>query len=139
MVIRCCCITHNIGQDGGEDRSRTPAAPEDRLRANSNNGKTGTSGRHRMHSTHLSRYERNLTAPSIDVVKKIADVLGMSIDTLIYRQQDERAKGSINDNELLTMFAKVQSLSNRQQDTIKDFLSAYILKSDLQKNLTVAK
>lgn len=92
-----------------------------------------------MHSTHLSRYERNLTAPSIDVVKKIADVLGMSIDTLIYGGQDERAKGSINDNELLTMFAKVQSLSNRQQDTIKDFLSAFILKSDLQKNLAVAK
>lgn len=67
------------------------------------------------------------------VVKKIAAVLGMSIDTLIYGQQDQRAKGSINDNELLTMFAKVQSLSNRQQDTIKDLLSAFILKSDLQK------
>ena len=92
-----------------------------------------------MHSTHLSRYERNLTAPSIDVVKKIADVLGMSIDTLIYGQQAERAKGSINDSELLTMFAKVQTLATKQQDTIKDFLSAFILKSDLQKNFNAVK
>jgi len=90
-----------------------------------------------MHSTHLSRYERNLTAPSIDVVKKIAEVLGISIDTLIYGQQDERAKGSIKDNELLTMFAKVQSLSNKQQDTVKDFLSAFVLKTDLQKTLSI--
>lgn len=92
-----------------------------------------------MHSTHLSRYERNLTAPSIEVVKKIAEVLGISIDTLIYGQQDERAKGSINDNELLTMFAKVQTLATKQQDTVKDLLSAFILKSDLQKNLNSVK
>jgi len=92
-----------------------------------------------MHSTHLSRYERNLTAPSIDVVKKIADVLVMSIDTLIYGGQDERAKGSILDNELLTMFTKVQTLASKQQDTVKDLLSAFILKSDLQKNLNAVK
>lgn len=63
--------------------------------------------------------------------------LTVSIDTLIYGQQDERAKGTINDNELLTMFAKVQLLSNKQQDTVKDFLSAFVLKTDLQKNLAV--
>ena len=57
----------------------------------------------------------------------------MSIDTLIYGQQDDRAKGSINDNELLTMFVKTQSLSNKQQDTVKDLLPAFLLKSDLQK------
>lgn len=62
---------------------------------------------------------------------------GISIDTLIYGQQDERAKGSIKDNELLTMFAKVQSLSNKQQETVKDFLSAFVLKTDLQKTLSV--
>ena len=73
------------------------------------------------------------------VTKKTQDgvlrLMGISIDTLIYGQQDERAKGSINDNELLTMFAKVQLLSNKQQDTVKDFLSAFVLKTDLQKNL----
>ena len=88
------------------------------------------------HSTHMSGYQRNLAQPSIEVVKKMGK-LTVSIDTLIYGQQDERAKGTINDNELLTMFAKVQLLSNKQQDTVKDFLSAFVLKTDLQKNLAV--
>lgn len=91
----------------------------------------------RTHSTHISRYERNLAAPSIDVVKKIAEALDVSTDTLIYGTQDEKVKNSLKDNELLTMFAKVQSLSNKQQDTVKDFLSAFVLKTDLQKNLSV--
>lgn len=88
------------------------------------------------HSTHISRYERNLAAPSIDVVKKIAEALEVSTDTLIYGQQDEKAKNNLKDNELLNMFTKLQSLSNKQQDTVKDLISAFILKADLQKNLS---
>jgi transcriptional regulator with XRE-family HTH domain len=89
------------------------------------------------HSTHISRYERNLAAPSIDVVKKIAEALDVSTDTLIYGTQDEKVKNSLKDNELLNLFTKLQSLSNKQQDTVKDLISAFILKADLQKNLTV--
>ncbi len=87
-------------------------------------------------STHISRYERNLAAPSIDVVKKIAEALDVSTDTLIYGTQDEKVKNSLKDNELLNMFTKMQSLSNKQQDTVKDLISAFILKADLQKNLS---
>jgi len=88
------------------------------------------------HSTHISRYERNLAQPSIEVVKKIAEALEVSTDTLIYGTQDEKVKNSLKDNELLNMFTKLQSLSNKQQDTVKDLISAFILKADLQKNLT---
>ena len=91
------------------------------------------------HSTHISRYERNMAAPSIDVVKKIAEALDVTTDTLIYGTQDEKVKNSLKDNELLNMFIKAQSLTNKQQDTVKDLLSAFLLKSDLQKNLAVAK
>jgi hypothetical protein len=41
----------------------------------------------------------------------------------------------LKDNELLNMFSKVQSLNNKQQETIKDLISAFLLKADLQKNL----
>jgi transcriptional regulator with XRE-family HTH domain len=91
------------------------------------------------HSTHISRYERNMAAPSIDVVKKIAEALDVTTDTLIYGTQDEKVKNSLKDNELLNMFIKAQSLTNKQQDTVKDLLSAFLLKSDLQKNLVAAK
>lgn len=87
----------------------------------------------KMHSTHISRYERNLASPTIEVVKKIADVLKVSADELIYGNTDEKAKNNINDNELLAMFTKVQSLQEKDIDCIKSLLNAYILKSDLQQ------
>ena len=65
--------------------------------------------------------------------------MDVTTDTLIYGTQDEKVKNSLNDNELLNMFIKAQSLTNKQQDTVKDLLSAFLLKSDLQKNLAVAK
>jgi len=65
--------------------------------------------------------------------------LDVTTDTLIYGTQDEKVKNSLKDNELLNMFIKAQSLTNKQQDTVKDLLSAFLLKSDLQKNLAVAK
>ena len=78
------------------------------------------------HSTHISRYERNMAAPSIDVVKKIAEDLDVTTNTLIYGTQDEKVKNSLKDNELLNMFIKAQSLTNKQQDTVKDLLSALL-------------
>jgi transcriptional regulator with XRE-family HTH domain len=65
-----------------------------------------------MHSTHISRYERNQAAPSIDVVQKIAESLDVSIDTLIYGNEDDKAKSNLKDNELLNMFSKVQQLDS---------------------------
>ncbi|HRG52719.1 MAG TPA: helix-turn-helix transcriptional regulator, partial [Bacteroidia bacterium] len=61
-----------------------------------------------MHSTHISRYERNLTSPSIDVVKKIAEKLNVTADMLVFGTQDEKAKNKIKDQELLNMFSQVQ-------------------------------
>lgn len=56
--------------------------------------------------------------------------------TLIYGTQDEKVKNYLIDNELLNMFTIVQSLSNKQQDTVKDLISAFILKADLQKKIS---
>jgi guanylate kinase len=69
----------------------------------------------------------------------IAEALDVSTDTLIYGTQDEKVKNSLKDNELLILFTKLQTLSNKQQDTVKDLISAFILKADLQKNLTAVK
>ncbi|MDE1208484.1 helix-turn-helix domain-containing protein, partial [Tenacibaculum larymnensis] len=33
-----------------------------------------------VHSTHISRYERNLTSPTIEVTRKIADALEVTTD-----------------------------------------------------------
>jgi len=42
----------------------------------------------------------------------------------------------IKDLELATLFKKAQLLSDKQKETVKDFLSAFVLKADLTKKLT---
>jgi len=86
-----------------------------------------------IHANHLSRYERDVTSPSIEVVKKIAEALEVSIDTLVFGEQNNI--DGINDRELVALFKKVQFLPNKQKDTVKDFLSAFVLKADLKQKL----
>lgn len=88
-----------------------------------------------IHSTHISRYERNQTIPSVDVVKKLADILEVSADMLIYGSQDEKAKDKIKDTELLNLFTKAQGLDDQDRDTIKSMLKAFIFQKDMQKQL----
>jgi predicted SpoU family rRNA methylase len=41
----------------------------------------------------------------------------------------------LGDNDLLTLFNKAQNLSKKQKETVKDFLSAFVLKADLTQKL----
>ena len=88
-----------------------------------------------IHPVQFSRYERGQSVPSIEVVQKMADALEVSIDQLVYGDQDVKAEQSISDRELLSMFKKIQLLSERQKETVKDFLSSYILKTELKQKL----
>ncbi|MFV0555459.1 MAG: helix-turn-helix domain-containing protein [Mangrovibacterium sp.] len=84
---------------------------------------------------HISRYERNQTVPSIDVVKKFADLLEVTTDMLVYGGEDEKAKDKITDNELLTMFSKAQALGEEDRKCVKSFLKAFLFQKDMQQQL----
>lgn len=88
-----------------------------------------------VHATHVSRYERNLTSPTIDVAKKIADALEVSTDTLIYGSDEKIISSKLNDEELLQLFSKVQVLSKDDIHSIKTMLKAFVFKKDIQKQL----
>lgn len=84
-----------------------------------------------VHTNHLSRYERDLTSPSIDVVIKMAEALDVSIDFLIFGNM----KPQLSDRDLVSLFSKIELLTDRQKETVKDFLSAFVLKADLKQKL----
>lgn len=88
-----------------------------------------------MHAAHISRYERNSTTPSVEVLKRIADALNISIDELVYGKQEEKAKNKLNDNELLSMFHRVQTLNKSELTCVKSLLKAYIFQVDTQQRL----
>ncbi|MBS9464400.1 helix-turn-helix transcriptional regulator [Flagellimonas sp. 389] len=88
-----------------------------------------------VHATHISRYERNLTSPTIDVAKRIADALEVSTDSLIYGSNEQIVNSKLNDEELLQLFSKVQLLGNEDITSIKAMLRAFVFQKDIQKQL----
>lgn len=54
-----------------------------------------------VHATHISRYERNLTSPTIEVARRIADALEVSTDALIYGSDEQIVTNKLKDEELL--------------------------------------
>lgn len=88
-----------------------------------------------VHVTNLSKYERNKSMPSLEIAEKMATALNMSLDELVYGQQNEKARIRIADNELLNLFNKTQELSDDQKKTVMDLLSAFLLKSNLKQQL----
>lgn len=87
-----------------------------------------------IHVTNLSKYERNLSIPSLEVAKRMADVLEISLDRLVHGEN--KAQDTIEDADLLSLFNKAQKLSEKQKETVKEFLSAFVLKADLTQKLT---
>lgn len=88
-----------------------------------------------IHVTNLSKYERNISIPSLEVAEKMAKILSISLDELVYG--NNKADAILQDNQLLNLFAETQQLNDNQKNTIKDLLEAFILKNNLQKQLTV--
>ena len=83
----------------------------------------------KIHANHLSRYERGLSAPSIEVVEKMAKLLDVSIDELVSGSVNERIEKNIADRELLNIFQKVQNLEPPQLAVVKDVVSVYLHKN----------
>ena len=87
-----------------------------------------------IHVSNLSKYERNISIPSLEVAKRMSDVLEISLDKLVHGEN--KAQDTIDDSDLLALFNKAQNLSDKQKETVKDFLSAFVLKADLTQKLT---
>ena len=88
-----------------------------------------------VHPNQLSKYERDQAAPSIDVAQRIAQALEVSLDVLVFGKETDLGE-EFSDRELISLFKKVQHLSNTQKETVKEFLSAFVLKQDLKEKLT---
>ena len=79
-----------------------------------------------IHYTHVSRYERGVSKPSAETLKRIADALGVTGDYLIEGAADEAAKARFEDRELLQQFQEVQKLPDDEKLLVKRFLDAFL-------------
>jgi len=86
-----------------------------------------------VHFTHISRYERGLSRPSADTLKRLADALGVSGDYLLEGATDEAAKARFEDRELLRRFQEVQELPERDKEIVKELLDAFLTRRHVQQ------
>jgi transcriptional regulator with XRE-family HTH domain len=86
-----------------------------------------------VHSIHVSRYERGISKPKSDTLKKLAQALGVTADYLIEGKTTEAAKASLEDKELLQMFKEIEKLSKEEKSFIKQVIDALLTKKKIQQ------
>ena len=90
-----------------------------------------------VHFSHMSRYERGISLPSIDVVKKLAQMFHVSADDLLFDESQATVRAHIADQDLLQQFERISRMSEREKAAVKTILEAVILKHHLEAMLGV--
>ena len=90
-----------------------------------------------VHFSHMSRYERGISLPSVDVVKKLAQMFHVSADYLLFDESQATVRTQVADQELLQQFEHISRMSEREKAAVKTILEAVILKHHLETMLGV--
>ena len=88
-----------------------------------------------VHYTHIGKYERGESSPSLETFVLLADSLGVTIDHLVRGNVEDAAVASIADRDLLRMFEESEKLPADDKETIKRFLDAFLMKQKLREQL----
>jgi transcriptional regulator with XRE-family HTH domain len=72
------------------------------------------------------RYESKDVQPPANIMNKLADALGTSVDFLISGDKNEKAKASLKNSELIQRFKEVDSLPEDEQGVLIKIISAYV-------------
>ena len=72
------------------------------------------------------RYETKDVQPPANIMNKLADALGTSVDYLISGDKSEKAKASLKNSELIQRFKEVDTLPEEEQGVLIKIISAYV-------------
>jgi transcriptional regulator with XRE-family HTH domain len=86
-----------------------------------------------VHQKQVSGYERDVHAPSTDMLIRIARTLGVSLDYLAFEDRPDSHRVQIADLELLEKLEGIDKLSADDKRTVKAVLDTFILKSRFQQ------
>ena len=81
--------------------------------------------------TSISRYGWSVKKMSCGYFLNKA--LEVSMDILVFGEQNDA--DTINDKDLASLFVKTQLLTDKQKQTVKEFLSAFLFQNDVKKQL----
>jgi len=81
----------------------------------------------------IGRYETGKSAPSAEVLQKLATALDTTTDFLMNGSNDDVVSAQLADKELLSQFREVEKLSIEDKHLIKTFIDAFLTKRKIQK------
>lgn len=107
------------------------------LRVEKGISKTELSQMANVHHVQIGRYENKNAMPSTEVLAKITNALSVSTEYLLNGTKDNLADHTLTDKELLNQFKSIEKFSNERKNIIKELIDAFILKTNLQQQLSV--
>lgn len=96
------------------------------MRKQQNLSQTELANKIGVSKSQVNRYENKGVQPPADILNKLADVFGTSVDFLINGNTDEKAKATLKNTELLQRFKELENLPQREQSVILEVITSYI-------------
>lgn len=79
----------------------------------------------------ITRYERGLSQPTLEVIKKVATLFRVSADELVFERGTAGAAEAVIKGALLERFEKISHLPDADQRVVLYLLDAVIARADL--------
>ena len=83
--------------------------------------------------TQMAPYEIKEVQPPADVLQRLSDLFGVTIDYLVNGNVEEKAKNTLQDAELLQQFREVEKMNDDDRLTVKKLIDAFITKGKLKQ------
>ena len=87
--------------------------------------------------TQITRYELKDVQPPADVLKRLADLFGVSIDYIVNGTAQEKASNTLLDAALIKQFQEIELLPNDEKETLLKVVTAYIRDFKAKQNYAV--
>lgn len=86
-----------------------------------------------IHQKQVSGYERGIHVPQTELLIRIAETFGVSLDYLAFADRDNTDHASIADRELLEKLQALDQLPDTDRAIVKSVLDTYITKHRIQQ------
>lgn len=86
----------------------------------------------RVHNVNLSRYERGMTEPGPDVLRRLAEALDVSVGHLVEGSASEIPPSRLVDPELRRQLEELERLPEEDKQVVKRLLEAFLFRKRVQ-------
>jgi transcriptional regulator with XRE-family HTH domain len=101
------------------------------LRKNKKWSQAELAGRVGVHVTHISRLETERYAPSLDLLKKLAEAFEVTTDYLLYESADNIGPLNFKDKTLYEKMKLIDTLEEADRSVISGVIDAFLTKHQM--------